>query len=109
MTIKVIENEMQFEDIKNDTKAFMLLKHSLTCPISAAAEAEYRSFQEEANLPLYILHVQEARELSNTIADTFKVKHESPQVLLFNNDQVVWHESHQRIKQDILASHAEKL
>jgi bacillithiol system protein YtxJ len=46
---------------------------------------------------LYYLHVQEARALSNYIAETYSIKHESPQALLFKDGKVVWDASHWKI------------
>ncbi|KAB2338865.1 bacillithiol system redox-active protein YtxJ [Cytobacillus depressus] len=81
----------------------LVLKHSSTCPISQVAYEEYESFaNEHEQLPLYYLIVQEDRPLSNYIAETFKVKHESPQALLFKNGELAWHASHWDITYDSL-------
>lgn len=101
---EIISTVEEFENIKKSTSKFLLLKHSLTCPISAEGKEQYDSFSEMTNVPTYILHVQEARPLSNYISETFQVKHESPQALLFYNNEVVWNTSHW----DITVKHLEK-
>jgi bacillithiol system protein YtxJ len=83
----------EFQKISEST--FFVLKNSTTCPISQAAYEEYESFAEdEVSQTFYYLNVQDARELSNALADHFQVKHESPQVLLIDEGKVVWHDSH---------------
>lgn len=78
-----------------DHEVFFLLKHSTTCPISQAAYGEYENFTKENNeVPAYYLTVQEARPLSNHIAETYEIKHESPQALLFSHNNVLWNASH---------------
>ncbi|WP_153127183.1 bacillithiol system redox-active protein YtxJ [Peribacillus tepidiphilus] len=97
MTIQKIETEEQFEELLKRS-SFFLLKHSLTCPVSGAAFEEYQKFAEEnPDLDTVYLAVQEARPLSNYIAEKFHVKHESPQAILFKNGDVAWHTSHWKI------------
>jgi len=84
-------------------EAFILLKHSNTCPVSAQAYDEFGNFIEEnPEFPAVYLVVQEDRELSNEIAEVFHVKHESPQVILFKNGNVAYHTSHWKITAETL-------
>ncbi len=81
---------------KNDT--FLLLKNSTTCPISHAAYEEFENFVADQNdVACFYLHVQEARDVSNHIAEKYSVKHESPQALFINGGEVVWNASHWKI------------
>ncbi|EIT85486.1 hypothetical protein A374_09623 [Fictibacillus macauensis ZFHKF-1] len=72
----------------------LLMKNSTTCPISHNAFSEYQKFAQDQEAVLYYLNVQEARPLSNEIAEMYGVKHESPQVLLFEQGHVTWTTSH---------------
>ncbi|UOQ94157.1 bacillithiol system redox-active protein YtxJ [Halobacillus shinanisalinarum] len=108
MEIKFIETKKQFDEVVENNEKFFLFKHSLTCPISASAKKEFEKYSGESLLPCYMIHVQEAREISNAIAQDFSVKHESPQVLLFNKEAVGWHESHQNITNASLSQAAEQ-
>ncbi|MEH7276767.1 bacillithiol system redox-active protein YtxJ [Neobacillus vireti] len=93
-----IDTFEQFEDVLKKDEPFFLLKHSITCPISDAAYKEYEKFSgEDESVPTYYLAVQEARPLSIEIAEKFEIKHESPQVLLFNKGEAVWNTSHWKI------------
>ncbi|MEH7250015.1 bacillithiol system redox-active protein YtxJ [Neobacillus niacini] len=96
--LKKIDTLEQFEEVLNQEDQFFLLKHSLTCPISDAAYKEYQKYAgEDESVPTYYLAVQDARPLSNEIAEKFEIKHESPQVLLFNKGEAIWNASHWKI------------
>ena len=90
-----------FEDLsaRSKERAVVIFKHSLTCPISSAAYDEMTAFDGEVAL----LEVQRSRELSQEIEDRLGVVHESPQVIVLRNGQVVWNASHFRITADAVA------
>lgn len=71
----------------------VIFKHSLTCPISAAAYEQMAEFEGEVAL----VEVQRARELSNEIEKRLGVAHESPQAIVLRNGKVVWNASHFKI------------
>ncbi|WP_339304779.1 bacillithiol system redox-active protein YtxJ [Paenibacillus sp. FSL R5-0519] len=81
----------------------LILKHSTTCPISARAYREFIAFVgTNASDPKHpmdyrIVKVIENRSLSRHIAEETEVHHESPQVLLLDQGQVVKHTSHGKI------------
>ncbi|MGX6443067.1 bacillithiol system redox-active protein YtxJ [Neobacillus sp. K501] len=96
--LEKIETEEQFESLLQTHENFILLKHSLTCPISHAAYQEYEKYaNENQNVPTFFLAVQDARPLSNAIAEKFQIKHESPQALLFSKGEAIWNASHWKI------------
>jgi bacillithiol system protein YtxJ len=87
-------------DEKALPSACLVFKHSTTCPISATASREVRALATE--LPIYWINVREQRELSNWVADTYNVVHESPQLILIRDGkmQKVW--SHYEVKRSCL-------
>lgn len=98
--ITTIEELNQF--LNRDGKK-LLFKHSTTCPISARAHQEYVSYlEEEQGITAALVKVIESRPISNTIAEQFQIKHESPQIFLINGNEVVWHASHHRIRKDAI-------
>ncbi len=98
--VKTVE---ELKKILDGEKTFLLFKHSLTCPISAQAYEAYEHFTEDyPDEKTYYLYVQEARELSNYVAELTGVKHESPQALLFEEGRVSWSDSHWNITYDVL-------
>lgn len=102
--LQKIDTVEQFNEVFEKENKFILLKHSLTCPISQAAYGEYQKFTEEqTEVPTYFLAVQDSRPLSNEIAKKFQIKHESPQAILFSNKNAVWNTSHWKITQNSLA------
>jgi len=76
-----------------------LLKHSITCGISAMAREDFQGFDEEAGgCECWELTVQSSRDLSNLVARETGIRHESPQVILFRDGTPVWHASHGQIR-----------
>ncbi|WP_408007243.1 bacillithiol system redox-active protein YtxJ [Pseudalkalibacillus sp. A8] len=88
---------------------FYFLKNSTTCPISQSAYEEAEKFAEDhPDMPFYFLNVQESRPLSNQIADEFNIKHESPQIFMFSNNKVLYHDTHWSITYSALMDQAKK-
>jgi bacillithiol system protein YtxJ len=82
-----------------DAPAF-ILKHSTACPISASAKArfeQYAAANEAAMPPCCILLVIEDRPLSNRVAESLGVQHQSPQLILVKGGEAVWSASHNGI------------
>jgi bacillithiol system protein YtxJ len=89
------------EEMANRSKErpVVIFKHSLTCAISAGAYDQMAEFEGEVAL----IEVQRARELSSEIENRLGVAHESPQVIVLRNGQVVWNASHFKITVDAVA------
>lgn len=84
---------------------FLLFKHSLICPISAAAFAEYEAFvAAHPAVATAWVDVIGQRPIAQDIARRTGVKHESPQALLLRAGRVVWHASHGKITRASLAA-----
>jgi bacillithiol system protein YtxJ len=79
--------------VRSKERAVVIFKHSLTCPISAAAYDQMAAFEGEVAL----IEVQRSREVSREIEQRLGIAHESPQILVLRNGQVVWNASHFRI------------
>lgn len=98
-----VESIDQFHEIVQANNKFLLFKHSLTCPISKDAYSQFEKFvMNNKDAPAFYLYVQQARPLSNYIAETYQIKHESPQALLFEDGKVTWNASHWRITEEVL-------
>jgi len=83
---------------------FLLFKHSLICPTSTRAFAEYRAFLEaNPEAATGWLDVIGQRPLSQAVAASTGVVHQSPQALYFSDGDVAWHASHGGITRDSLA------
>ena len=91
----------QLEALKEESKnkPVLIYKHSTRCGISGMAmDRLERSWNEEGNnISAYFLDLITFREVSNAVAETFKVYHESPQVILIKNGKAVYDASHMSI------------
>lgn len=92
----------QLETIRDRSKErpVVLFKHSTRCGISMAAlrrvNKDVQSLSEHADL--FLLDLLQHRDISNQIAATFGVAHESPQVLVIQNGHAVYNASHGAIE-----------
>ena len=87
-----------------------ILKHSCTCPTSAAALAEVEAYlathpEEQAGMVV----VQEDRPLSNWIASRLGRVHQSPQLFLVRAGVVAWSASHWSITAAAMAAERARL
>ena len=85
---------------RSKERPVVIFKHSLTCPISAAAYDQMAEFDGEVAL----VEVQRAREVSREIENRLGVAHESPQVIVLSNGKVAWNASHFKITADAVAA-----
>lgn len=77
----------------------LIFKHSLTCGTSAMAMEEMMDLMSDPppDVDVFLVRIQSARAVSNAIETRLKVRHESPQVLLVRDGQVVWSATHFRV------------
>ena len=91
----------QLEDIKQNSKSKtqIIFKHSTRCGISSMVLNRFKKGYElsENQADLYYLDIIANRPVSNAVAETFNVVHESPQLLIIKNNSVVAHDSHSGI------------
>ena len=93
-----ITDTKAFEELTDRSKErpVVIFKHSLTCPISAAAYQQMEQFNGDVAL----VEVQKSRALSTEIESRLGVAHESPQVIVLSKGQVAWNASHFKITAD---------
>ncbi|MEX0933376.1 MAG: bacillithiol system redox-active protein YtxJ [Candidatus Paceibacterota bacterium] len=78
----------------------LILKISNTCPVSKELYTELQkktASQKKIAGHVFLLVVQDAREISNEIAMKFGIIHETPQVLIIENEDVFFYENHDKI------------
>ncbi len=83
---------------QSETQPVLIFKHSTRCSISrfALKQFEFEFDMQEAILPYY-LDLLNFREVSNEIANRYSVQHQSPQILVLKNKEVVYDVSHEGI------------
>ncbi|WP_395625757.1 bacillithiol system redox-active protein YtxJ [Daejeonella sp.] len=100
-----LDNLEQLLDIANVQGYSVIFKHSTRCSVSMMAkkrfEHDWDSIPE--GTPVYFLDLISFREISNKIAEQFKVHHESPQMLLIKNGECIYETSHGEISAEELA------
>lgn len=74
----------------------LIFKHSTRCGISRMVISQFKKAYQlpEDQATLYYLDLLNHRNISQAIADRFKVMHESPQLLVIKDGTAVAHESH---------------
>lgn len=97
-----ITDEAQLNDVKNlsATKPQLIFKHSTRCPVSSMAKTRLERGLTPDNIDFYYLDLIKHRNISQKIAETFDVNHESPQILLIKNGICIYDESHSGITMD---------
>lgn len=101
-------NETQLrEAIERSTeKPILFFKHSTRCSISSMALSRFEeNWNVENNCEIYFLDLLAYRTLSNLIAELTNVEHQSPQVIVLKNKEVIYSATHSSIS----ASEIEKL
>lgn len=80
----------------------LIFKHSLSCGTSAMAMEEMTDLVAggPVDVDFALVRVQVARVVSDAIATRLKTRHESPQVLLVRDGQVVWSATHWNVTAD---------
>jgi len=85
---------------ESETSTVAIFKHSTSCGISRMV---LKGFEKEGsqsnldNIKFYFLDLLQYRSVSNEIAETFDVQHESPQLIIIKNGVVKHHSSHSSI------------
>lgn len=92
--------------IKSQSRPQVIFKHSTRCSISAVALQRLQKAQQPQDVDFYFLDLLAHRPLSNKVAETFSVHHESPQVLLIRDGHCVFDESHLGITMDDILQQA---
>lgn len=87
----------QISNIKETSfnKDVIIFKHSTTCSISVMAKHRLEDgWDASLELPVYYVDVRSSRDVSNEIAVSFEVHHESPQILLIRDGECIYDASH---------------
>jgi bacillithiol system protein YtxJ len=86
----------------SQTRPQVLFKHSTRCSLSSIAWNRIGKTDFGSGADYYFLDIIRHRSVSNKIAETFSVHHESPQLLVIRNGECVFEESHMGIRPDKL-------
>jgi len=103
MNWKNITSDEQLEQIKADSIEckVLIFKHSTRCSISDAALGRLQrnwKKENEEQLKCYYLDLIQYRELSDRIAQDYRVTHQSPQALIIKGGECVYSQTHSQIR-----------
>lgn len=104
-----LTSEAQLNEIieESKTQPVVIYKHSHRCHICAMTKNRLEREAAPEGVKFYFLDVLAHRSVSNDVAETFKIHHESPQLLLIKNGECTYEESHNGIRMDELAEQVE--
>jgi bacillithiol system protein YtxJ len=94
------EEQLQTIKEKSATVPQVIFKHSTRCGTSSMVLNRLERNTPPQTADFYFLDLIAHRSLSNKIAETFHVYHESPQILVIKNGECIYDESHMGITMD---------
>jgi bacillithiol system protein YtxJ len=95
--IESVEHLLDIFNEKNH-KIKLFFKHSTRCSISSMALKFFESDWKTADdVECYFIDLIKFREVSNKLAEISGVEHQSPQVIVIANNEVIYHASHNSI------------
>lgn len=79
----------------------VIFKHSTSCGISRMVLNMFTSNYDlgPEQMDFYFLDLLANRSVSNAVASTFNIQHQSPQLLILKEGRVVYHNSHGAISE----------
>jgi bacillithiol system protein YtxJ len=85
-----LESVAALDEALREKRPVILFKHSTQCPVSAAADEEYRAFAASHPKAAHFTHLDllAHRDVSNAIAEKLGVRHESPQAIVVRRGRV---------------------
>ena len=93
-----LDREAQLDEIRSASfqRPQLIFKHSIACGTSAHMRHVLQGSEQALGeiMDLHYLDLITFRPVSNLVASAFGVPHQSPQVLLIRNGEVVHHSSH---------------
>ena len=81
-----------------EEKVKLFFKHSTRCSISIMVLSSFEgSWNQDVEVNLYFVDLLKHRDVSNEIAKTFNVVHQSPQLIVVKGGEVIYSASHSSI------------
>jgi bacillithiol system protein YtxJ len=95
-----LEDISELEKINTESNEIVALifKHSTKCPTSknilSRLQKDWKEDEMDGKVKPYFLDLLQHRDISDKIADDYKVQHESPQMLLIKNGVCYYNSAH---------------
>jgi len=78
----------------SNTKYQAIFKHSTRCGVSSGVLRQFERQDNVSEIEFYFLDLLSFRSISDEIAKRFGIIHESPQLIVLKNKEVIAHASH---------------
>lgn len=90
--------------LSSNKKPQVIYKHSSRCATSFFALKNIQDLSEEVRekADFYMVNVIGERAISRHIAETFGIRHESPQLIILKDGEVFWHGSHHNVTAELI-------
>jgi bacillithiol system protein YtxJ len=91
-----LQTDAQLEEIRQRSaqRPQVIFKHSTRCSTSQLVKSRLERVSQPQAIDFYYLDLISYRPISNKVAETFGVRHESPQILVIRDGKCVFEESH---------------
>ena len=109
MNWNIITSNDQLDLIEQESSKtpVVIFKHSTRCSISSMAMNRFeRAWDENNGIKAYYLDLILYRDIYDAIAEKFGVVHQSPQVIVLKDGQVIYNDSHMGISVNDIQSAA---
>lgn len=104
-----VTSEAEFYNIVENSahKPQIIFKDSITCGISAHAKERLKNGYAliEGKADFNYLNLLAFRPISNLVAQTLNVTHQSPQIIVLKDKKIVYTSSHHAISPESIAEH----
>ena len=101
-TWRQLEDILQLDAVEelSEEKLVVIFKHSVSCGISNMVWHQFQNNIDFTNEHIEMLYLDllANRDISNEITRRFRVLHQSPQILVIQNKEVIHHASHSAIR-----------
>lgn len=87
-------NQVLINTQQKDSECALFFKHSPRCGISSMVLRRFESAWDISNVNVFMVNVLSQRDASNELAQQFRIRHESPQILLIKNGKLLYTASH---------------
>ena len=103
-----LHTDAQLEELRERStqRPQVIFKHSTRCSTSQLVKSRLERASLPATIDFYYLDLLSYRPISNKVAETFGVYHESPQILVIRDGKCVFDESHLGITADLILEQA---
>ncbi len=105
---EIIDSESMIDEImlSSNNQQQIILKHSNQCGTSFFAKKDLETIDksEFEGVGFYLIDVIRQRSLSQYLSEKVGVKHQSPQLIILRNAEVIWHGSHNQVNANSLVN-----